>query len=161
MRAFEGVSALGVPWVLRSMAHYVSACDSAEREAVITSSAALDSLTGTLVYDKRKGGNHGRCLGSAIGALDLQQGDRLEPSVLCPDPSAIDECESFPLTLKFWRSASESLCNHRNPVFHLHTGVTPQTLCVDELHTMHLGVFQSFVLTVCWKLITGLGGCCA
>ena len=59
----------------------------------------------------------------------------------------------FPCHLMFWRAREEGLTRHRNPLFSKRTFITIENLCVDEMHTVHLGVFQSYVATALWALI--------
>ena len=45
------------------------------------------------------------------------------------------------------------MTRHRNPLFSRRTHVLPTTICVDEMHALHLGVFQDYVLEVLWTCI--------
>ncbi len=58
-----------------------------------------------------------------------------------------------PYTVDFWRPDRFELTRHANPLFRPGTYVTIETLCADELHTMHLGVFASFCVIVLWAVI--------
>jgi len=42
------------------------------------------------------------------------------------------------------------MTRHRNPLFSRRSHIGPESLCGDELHTLHLGVFADFVLAVLW-----------
>ena len=49
------------------------------------------------------------------------------------------------------------MVHHRNPLFSLETGVTPQTVvALGWLHTLSLGVFQTFV-TYCMHMLLAVG----
>ena len=50
-----------------------------------------------------------------------------------------------------WNPSAETLYRHRNPLFGI--DLRPEYLLPDELHTMHLGVFQMFVHTLLWDPI--------
>lgn len=45
------------------------------------------------------------------------------------------------------------MTKHRNPLFSRRTHLSCETCCVDELHTLFLGVFQKYILRVFWDLI--------
>jgi hypothetical protein len=68
----------------------------------------------------------------------------------------------FPQQFLFWRSSAATFCKHRNPLFAPGTLITIESLCVDEMHTLHLGVFGNYVVHVLWELILadawGVGG---
>ena len=83
----------------------------------------------------------------AIPQLDLDVGDRHEPSADVPDHGIIDHLTELPpgvLRLVFWRPRSQSLTYHRNPLFSAELGLEPSRLMGDTLHALYLGVFQVF-----------------
>ena len=45
------------------------------------------------------------------------------------------------------------MCTHRNPLWSRRPGLLPELICVDELHTLHLGTFQDFSLAVLWQML--------
>ena len=57
------------------------------------------------------------------------------------------------LELVFWSTAPQGFTRHRDPIFGAKTGLGPQDLCIDEMHTMHLGVFQAYAATVSWQML--------
>ena len=81
------------------------------------------------------------------------KGDRLEPAPACPDVGRVEECDMFPMRLVFWRPSAEGLCKHRSPLMSTRTWISIQSLCVDEMHTMHLGVLGNFVAAALWQMI--------
>lgn len=153
---FEGTSAVGVHWPLKTSASYEQACNSAEHSIHIESQLDLQRLLGALTYQKTKD------LGGRVLTTDmfnLKRGDRLEPSALCLDVGLLDTwAEQFPsggVHLVFWRGEMRSdMLLHRCPLFGPITMLSPQELACDELHCMHLGVFQSYILAVFWGCIT-------
>jgi hypothetical protein len=74
----------------------------------------------------------------------LLQGDRLEPSDLLPNVADFDKLAT-PCTVMFWRPSAETHSRHRNLLFSATTGVTPELLVQDWLHTFSLGVAQSLL----------------
>jgi hypothetical protein len=150
---FSDVSVLDLPWTPKDAAAYELACQTAEIRVVVASAALLAQLLGHLQYDKRKKGSQGRSLMADLPALRLAKGDRLEPDSTCPDVGAIDFRTDFPISLVFWRPERTGLCKHRNPLFHASTHVTPDCAVVDEMHTMHLGVFAAFISACLWAII--------
>ena len=149
----EGVSVIEEPWAAKGFAEWDAACRACEIHVRIMSKKDLDFLVGALDYDKRAGGSHGRALKVDIPKHLLQKGDRLEPSSAHPDVSKIDFCVSFPMNLTFWRLELSTLVRFRSPLFSLRSCIVPERICVDELHTMHLGVFQDYILAVIWQAI--------
>eukprot|EP00969_Alexandrium_andersonii_P219717 9704042-Alexandrium_andersonii.AAC.1 len=134
---------------------YNDACDAAEKRLHISTTRDLQRLIGTLEYDKRERGARGRAL--VKDTFGLKRGDRLEPSPSCPDTGAgLDEMvvPDGGLDLVFWRTADQTMCVHRCPLFGPHTMLGPELLLVDEMHCLHLGVFATFILTVLWDLIS-------
>ncbi len=113
----------------------------------------MAALLGCLEYDKRDNGSHGRALISDFAGLGLLKGDRVEPTLLCPDVSAVEAIRTFPCELLFWRPSRATVAKHRNPLLGARTGISLSSFCIDEMHTMHLGVLQSFVVTALWRLI--------
>ena len=148
-----GIDVLNSPWPLKGMGDYEEACGDAEVKARIASSAGLRLLVGSLEYDKRKQGNAGRCLTRGLATLGLLKGDRLEPSPEQPNVAAVDNRTDFPFVLTFWRTSAESQCRHRNPLFSRRSYITPEIICIDELHTLHLGVFGDYSGTVVWQCL--------
>ena len=98
-------------------------------------------LIGLLTYD-----NRGRALVRDVPALNLLAGDRLEPNPRLPDFAGFERLVP-PLHVLFWRPQSETLARHRCPIFGVR-GVSVQTLAIDMLHCLHIGVFQIIVLDV-------------
>jgi hypothetical protein len=84
--------------------------------------------------------------------LRLKQGDRIEPSAELRDVAAFDQLE-LPATVLFWRPACETLTHHRNPLLCSELGIGYDSLIVDVLHCMHLGVLQRYVSFCLWSLI--------
>ena len=45
------------------------------------------------------------------------------------------------------------MVKNRNPLFVPGTFLGPEQMCVDELHTMHLGIFSVFVRIALWRFV--------
>ena len=153
LRSVEGISAIGEPWGARDFDDWDAACRRCEVHVEVLCKPQLDILVGCLEYDKNPKGSRGRALRADIPPLRLLKGDRLEPTSAHPDTAAIDDCLVFPLRLVFWRVANQTSVRFRSPLFSRRSHILPERLCVDELHTMHLGVFQDFILAVVWQAI--------
>ena len=84
-----------------------------------------------------------RCLVSVegLGFTTLKVGDRLEPSINCPDIGlGFDACRSYPFRVTFWREELQSWAYHRNPLWEPTLGLTvDRVMMVDFLHTVGLG----------------------
>jgi len=157
IKQVTGVSPLELPWRPKALTDYESACAACETRITITSDVQLRLLISKLSYEKRRQGKHGRSLTEDLPSLALRKGMRLEPSTALPDIGGLESVLGcIPpegLELVFWNSAAESLTRHRNPLFGARTGLGPQDLSIDEMHTMHLGVFQTFAATVFWQML--------
>jgi hypothetical protein len=108
-----------------------------------------------LRYDKRaKSGFGGRALMTDVPQYNLVKGDRLEPTSWMIDVGEFDQISVFPCIVMFWRTTSETLAKHRNPLFNEKLGINPyRTLAIDPLHDIHLGVLLRFVTHVFWCLL--------
>ena len=111
--------------------------------AYITDRRLLESVVGRLHYDKSRAGSHGRALRAPMPSLGLLAGDRLEPQPGLWDVAAFERLET-PVTVVFWRPDNQSLATRRNPVFDAHLGHKTDTLALDCLRILHLGVFQNY-----------------
>jgi hypothetical protein len=81
--------------------------------------------------------------------------DRLETNDNLWDVADLFELSSFPVALKFWRRSNETIATRRCVLFDEALGITPdRTICVDLLHTFHLGVLQEFTKLALWKLLS-------
>ena len=131
---------------------YGEACRHCEVRARIPDRRTLQILVGLLHYDKQRGGSKGRALQEGVPALGLLAGDRLEPQ---PDLLNVADFEQLqvPVEVLFWRPANQTLALHRNPLFTDELGVSVQTLALDCLHVLHLGVFNVFCCHALWALL--------
>ena len=148
----SGIDVLTIPWAERSWQDLVLACDRAEVIATINNAADQMYLVDRLQYDKRPRGNAGRCVKEQIDRFSLEIGDRLEPSIELLNVGDLEACTRFPLRLTFWRLRRQTCCTHRCPLFSIRSGILPSIICVDELHTLHLGVFLDFSGAAVWQL---------
>ena len=85
--------------------------------------------------------------------MNLRAGDRLEPSPGVPDVGMLGELP-LPAEIVMWRSGSESLTKHRNPLFDEELGTLPQRcVVVGTLHCLYLGVMLVWCRVVLWMLV--------
>ena len=139
---FERWDAISHPFEERTWEDYLRHCAGAERWRTITKEQHF-ALRGILSYERRDG--KGASLTAAYPALLLEKGDRLEPWDGCPDIAAFERLSSFPAEVLFWRSSDEGMSHHRNPIYSPEIGLLPGTSsALDWLHTLSLGVFQSW-----------------
>ena len=138
---------------MNSSSDYLQSCQRCEHEIVIDA-GMRDDLLPVLYYDHRDRGGRGRCLMQAIPSLGLNSGDRLTEERGLSDVANLDRLLLFPRPIVFWRSADEDFTRHRNPVFAIHLGTTPdRCLTVDILHCLNLGVMHNFCFHVMWLLL--------
>jgi hypothetical protein len=149
---FEGLDEPGLPWDPIEAAEYEIACQRCERHVVVTTEDQRARILALLFYDKRAAGSHGRSLRKDIPELLLKAGDRLEPNAALPDVGKFEQIP-LPATVLFWRVSLETATRHRNPLFNVDIGISPNTLQVDPLHCLYLGIFQVHAARVVWALI--------
>jgi hypothetical protein len=139
------------PWQLNTHADYEAACRRCEITVVVGTEAERAEIAGALFWDTRKYGSRGRALKRALPSYGLQAGDRLEPSAGLPDVGAFDSLGA-PASVVFWRPSQETITRHRNPLFDDSIGLNIQSLRVDSLHCLYLGVIQ----TACGAVIQAM-----
>lgn len=139
------------PWQLNTHADYEAACRRCEITVVVRTEAERAAIASALFWDRRQYGSRGRALKRAVPSHGLQAGDRLEPSAGLPDVAGFDDL-ALPGTVVFWRPSQETLTRHRNPLFDDSIGLNIQSLRVDSLHCLYLGVIQ----TACGAVIQAM-----
>jgi hypothetical protein len=140
---FRGCNPFDFPYRLFTCNLYLSACAACETVVHLNSEQVRARLLSCLAYDKRTTTNssNGRALTHAIPELNLDKGDRLEPSRSLRDVGLLATVP-LPLHIIFWKLSAQTKTKHRNPLFLDDTGITMATLAIDILHTLHLGVSQ-------------------
>lgn len=121
---------------------YDQACAKCEIWVQFATQESLIDVAKHLYYDKRTYGHRGRCLNQSFPELGLLKGDRVEPSYELQDVSRFEE-QAAPCRVLFWRATQETSTRHRNPLFDPAIGVTVQSIKVDSLHCLALGVWQA------------------
>ncbi len=139
----RGLSPVSFPAPLVTQDDYRRACEACEKHVVLDRGARA-SVAQLLRYDKRERGGRGRVLVVDMPALGLRAGDRLEPSAGCPDVGRFEALDQFPCPIVFWRRTEETRCRHRNPIFDASIGVTVDRVAIDILHSLYLGVAQTW-----------------
>lgn len=147
----DELSRLGTGHELMDFNAYNAACSDCEKHVLVEASDHR-RLRAALAYDRRQAGARGRALQADFPHLNLFRNDRLEPSIRFPDGSAFVEATP-PLQTSWWRSVPGARVRRRNPLFCPETGLGPQSLCVDALHTLSLGVYQFFVSHLLWEIL--------
>jgi hypothetical protein len=144
--AWRGASLAGAPWQRRTPEEYEEACARCEIE-VRPSDAQWRQLRARLVYDDAGG----RVMALPLQDLGLEEGDRLDPSIDCPDVGEQGFDVIRPDKCVFWRRSRETSSRRRNPLFH----VCPLANVGggDWLHTYSLGVLLRWCGWVVWTLI--------
>ena len=150
-----GVSLVSWPCHLNDDADYEAACTRCEIRLTLTAEThAL--LAPLLTVDLR--GKQGPLLKAdvVVGGQRLEAGDRLEPSGELLDTAAFAQWTRFPLRVVFWRSRNETMCRRRCPLLARDLGLTLRSaVAFDVLHTLHLGVMNSYCCLVLWQLVDG------
>lgn len=153
MYTVQGLSPSVFPFEVISHEAYAAACERCEKKVEVAHEVQYRALRAMLRYDKRQNGSHGLALTADFPSLGLLAGDRLEPSADFQDIGAVFSLSDFPATLTFWRPSQEDGCHHRCPLFDASLGITlPDSVTVDELHTLNLGVYAVWCRTAAWML---------
>ena len=152
MYSDTGLSMLSSPWRASQQIDYYDACEQCETEIELTEEDHR-LLCGLLQPDMRAAGSHGLALTMAIPHLGLRAGDRLEPCAHLPDVGKFRSASTFPLKLMFWRTSAETMTRHRNPLLDPAIGITMNSLTVDTLHTLCLGIVHEWVSATVWDLV--------
>ena len=59
-----------------------------------------------------------------------------------------------PVRVLFWRTSQETMVKHRCPLIDPLLGIVPErVLCLDVLHTLHLGPCHTYVVYATWALL--------
>ena len=138
------------------MGEYEEACSACEVIVLVDAARHASIMAAGLQFDRRDGGSKGLSLTADVfwdGELQLQRGDRLEPSTELPDVAAFPKIAVFPLTITFWRQSHETMTRHRNPLFAIVGVSLVRSLTVDMMHSLHLGVMLLFCRLVLWYLL--------
>jgi hypothetical protein len=146
----------GEPYAPTIPVQYEEACMRCEIMVNVPNILDHRKLRGCLEYDARQGAR-GRVLTRAYVAhgIALQEGDRLEPSMLLHDVGDFDEDRreaEYPFVVMFWRPSLSTLCHHRNPMLNQALGIGPQHFAPDVLHCLALGVYQTYCAHAFWTL---------
>jgi hypothetical protein len=140
-----GLSAVRLPWTLKSLRLYLDSCAACETTVTVTP-AQRRQIRMSLRYDKRSAGSRGRALCVDVPELALKAGDRLEPTPTMPDvAAAVDNNSPADGTLTFWRRSNETITLRRNPIFSDETGITPDVFVPDWLHCLSLGIYKRWI----------------
>ena len=93
------------------MQDYLDACKACEICIRVTSEKLLQSIRGSLFYDRRTNkGYNGRALRFPIHGTELLPGDRLEPTASFPDVGMIDgmSVRDLPISLFFFENEASA-----------------------------------------------------
>ena len=105
-----------------------------------------------LIYCKKSGAyTSGRCIKRNLPHLNLNVGDRLEPSMELFDISKFEETPT-PFNATFWCMTKRDRMLHESPIFSI-PGVTIRSYAKDLLHTWDLGPVGLYISEVFWKLL--------
>ncbi len=154
MALLDSMSLLEWPSTLVTPAMYDESCSKCEHLIVVWTREQLDKLVANLVYDKsnHSKSSRGRKLVRDLPEWGLLKNDRLEPTIEVWDINDL-KADNLPISLVFWRRVSEYLSRHRNPLFRDPYVASMEVIAVDEMHTMHLGLYNFYVAFVFHHLI--------
>ena len=120
-------------------------------EIVITlSKRDRDTLLPLLAYSFTR---RNRYLVRDLPDWNLAKCDVLQPGHDLWDIGQLEYVEQFPCRVVFWRQRDDAMVLHRFPLFDLPLGISLDTICIDQMHTLNLGVYQAFCLHSLWVLI--------
>ncbi len=154
MYRYDEVSIGNCPWGDKPLS-YNDECKRCEIEVLVSNDAIRDLIfvEGGLYSDPSKT-ELGRVLENPVPELRLAAGDRLEPSPSLRDTYRLETCK-LPVAIIFWRQHRDergrlaTFTLRRNPLFAESLGTSPkQTIHLDSLHTIYLGVMQTYCHSV-------------
>ena len=148
----RGFSPCGMPAPKKTMEHYEAACAACEIRTVLQP-ADVPLVRARLEYEKRQGQSRGRVLQEDLPQFGLLKGDRLAATVEHPNIASLAP-EEAPRVVLWWRKSNETVTRFRNPLFRKGTGVTLDTVGIDWLHALSLGVMQEILGFLIWRLFT-------
>ena len=134
-------------WTRRTTADCVCECDRSEIWVALQNEAVHREVRFKL---KNSTVGKGKCLASDIPELGLREGDRLEPSATMMDTGRFDDQSTFPVIVWFWRAPLQPTVHKRHPILDVALGTGVVTFSLDILRTLHLGVFQYWILRAVW-----------
>ena len=135
---------LAVQWRHRLRQRAWATCE----RTVWVDGASQELLLAALRWDKRDGDAHDRALARDMPSLRLVVSGRSEPSAALPDVGGLENLEWAHLYVCFWRTSTESLARHRNPLFCTELGLSPnRSLTVDALHCLYFGAMNVWCRT--------------
>ena len=152
----SGVSPLGIPdaWGVPSTnAELEDRCRACEIRVRVSRAQHRDLLS-ILEYSRVLGG---RGLGADYPALGLERGD-----LLAAEPTLLDVGQGFDdlfkdgslsCTVLFWRRRYATKLLHRVPIFSEALGVGVESMAIDVMHAVHLGVMQRFCSAFLWACL--------
>ena len=143
-----GLSVFSPGHARKELDHYLRACERCEVQVELDRPKQVQ-VRAALLYDKRKQGAHGRAVQVDIPELGLAKHDRVEPAPSMLDIASLDDAAT-PCLATFWRTQQETLTRHRNPLFSAATGMSPQSLGLDWMHVLSLGVFRVLLMNLVW-----------
>ena len=149
---WDGLSPFGIGQTLATSAHYEQACIDCEQKVHISNIRDFQKVRSALEFDMRKDGSAGRIVEIDIPSVNLQKYDRLEPTKCHPNVGNFEKLAP-PLDSVWWKRSAETRSRRRNPLFCEELGIGPQSLCVDALHTLCLGVYQFFISHLLWEFL--------
>jgi hypothetical protein len=98
--------------------------------------------------------HRGRALSIDVPECGLLKKDRIEPTLQMFDVQEFDNIDTFPCLVLFWRpKPGKERTYHRHPCFCEELGIGLETLSLDSLHCVHLGIMKSFVGKVIWSCL--------
>ena len=146
-------------WPQKISAGYDQACFGCSKLRIIWSEEQRAAVIRDGGLAPLEGKGRGLTLTSDVRshALGLAKGDRLEPCESLQDPHAF-KVRAVPFQCLLWTvscSAQGSLLDpvvHRCPLFDESTGITPDNIAIDALHTVYYGPVQRFASAVLWRV---------
>ncbi len=164
---FSNLASSGHTWGTLGDGWYERECATSEIQVDIVTEADRQIILRTPLGFESGKKKSGHVLLSDCPHFKLQKWDRLEPCRALPD--TIDfPTATLPLRVTFWRRRFDdrhrplNRMMHRNPLFSESTGLTPDNIHIDLLHTAHLGVYLTLIQEVRWSAVRndiyGIGG---
>ena len=150
----RGFGPMGTPRPRKTPQDYQRSCIQCETRLTL-SPAQVRLVRPKMFFDKRKtvDGIRGRCLSEDVPELGLLRLSRLEPTGEHPDVHDLQAVDGGRETT-WWRRSQETYTRRRNPLFGAATGIDIDSIAIDWLHTLSLGVYQHLLGGFLWALVS-------
>eukprot|EP00959_Pyramimonas_sp_CCMP1952_P459911 9479018-Pyramimonas_sp.AAC.1 len=150
-----------VTWPMRNENYYNDACVRCEVTVLLNTQEHRRQLLRVLAFQKGGKGIRGRLAmkSAVVNGVEIQTGDRLEPSEYLVDTFQLETTE-LPVLVTLWRSRlshDKKIMDpmvHRCPLFSDELSCNPvRSIAIDSLHIFYFGPVMRYVSASLWRTV--------